>query len=93
MKIPIKQFFIATGAIMYYMAFTFLGNGIAELQEGQALSTNLLPWAPRIPFLGMYPTVETFVAQMVLVVLLIFSLLYVFVWQPKKVTQEPAKIK
>ncbi|MDO8667711.1 MAG: iron transporter [bacterium] len=87
-KIPIKQFFIATSAIMFYMAFTFLGNGLAELQEGQALSTNFLSWAPRIPFLGMYSTVETFVAQMILLIVLSFSLLYLFFWRREKDTQE-----
>jgi len=83
-KIPVKQFFIATGAIMFYMAFTFLGNGLAELQEGQALTSSPLPWAPRIAWLGMHSTLETLAAQIILLIAVILSLVYLFVWRREK---------
>ncbi|HZX44354.1 MAG TPA: FTR1 family protein [Candidatus Nanoarchaeia archaeon] len=83
-KIPVKQFFIITSAILYYMAFTFMGKGIAELQEGGVVPMSPLSWAPDIPVLGMYPTVETFVMQSILVIALAASLLYTFLWKPLK---------
>lgn len=90
-KIPVKQFFIVTSIILYYMSFTFMGNGIAELQEGGAVSMTPLSWAPNIPFLGMYPTVETFVGQMTLIIVFVFSLAYVFVIQPMREKREIIK--
>ena len=38
MRIPIKWFFGFTSALLYYMAFTFMGRGIHELQMGEQLS-------------------------------------------------------
>ena len=45
------------------MAFVFAGKGIAELQEGGVIGTTVLGWAPRIPALGIYPTVESLALQ------------------------------
>ena len=90
-KIPVKQFFIATSLILYYMSFTFMGNGIAELQEGGAVSVTPASWAPDIPLLGMHATVETFVAQMMLIAAFIFSLVYVFMIQPERERKEAIK--
>lgn len=84
LKIPVKQFFIVTSAILYYMAFTFMGNGLAELQEGGAVSVTPLLWLPKIHFLGLYPTVETFAFQMVLLAAFALSLWRVFIWRPRK---------
>ena len=58
-RLPLKPFFAVTGLFLYYMAFLFAGRGIAELQEGGIIATTVLPWAPRIPALGIYPTVES----------------------------------
>ena len=38
MRIPIKWFFGFTSVLLYYMAFTFLGRGIHELQMGEQFS-------------------------------------------------------
>ena len=83
-RLPLKPFFAVTGLFLYYMAFLFAGRGIAELQEGGVIATTVLPWAPRIPALGIYPTLESLLAQGVLVVLLLGALVWSFVLAPTR---------
>ena len=82
-KIPLKPFFAVTSLFLYYMAFVFAGKGIAELQEGGRLLTPV-SWAPRVPGMGVYQTVETLIAQGVLLALFIFALLWTFVIEPRR---------
>jgi hypothetical protein len=84
-RLPLKPFFALTSAFLYYMAFVFAGKGIAELQEGGLVGTTIVPWAPRLPALGIYPTVESLTAQSVLVALAIIALVWNFVLQPRRV--------
>ncbi|MEP6473661.1 MAG: hypothetical protein ABJC74_08060, partial [Gemmatimonadota bacterium] len=60
------------------------GKGIAELQEGGLMSTTILPWGPRMPALGIYPTVESLALQAVLLALFAFALLWTFVIEPRR---------
>jgi high-affinity iron transporter len=48
------------------MAFVFAGKGIAELQEAGLVGISPVGWAPRVPALGIYPTVESLALQGVL---------------------------
>jgi high-affinity iron transporter len=73
-KIPLRPFFAVTSALLYYMAFVFAGKGVKELQEGNVISQSLIPGFPHIDAIGLYPTVETLVAQGILVLLLLFAL-------------------
>lgn len=73
MRIPIRPFFLVTSVFLYYLAITFAGRGVAELQEaGWAPTTPLNGW-PRVDFFGIFPTVETTLAQGVLVLLLLYA--------------------
>lgn len=83
-KLPLKPFFGVTSAFLYYMAFVFAGKGIAELQEGGLMSTTIVPWGPRMPALGIYPTVESLALQGVLLALFAFALLWTFVIEPRR---------
>jgi high-affinity iron transporter len=83
-RLPLKPLFAVTSAFLYYMAFVFAGKGIAELQEGGLVPTTVLPWAPRVPALGIYPTVESLAVQGLLIVLLIAALLWTFVIEPRR---------
>jgi high-affinity iron transporter len=84
-RLPLKPFFAITSAFLYYMAFVFAGKGIAELQEGGLVGTTIVPWAPRLPALGIYPTVESLTAQGVLVALALVALVWNFVLEPRRV--------
>ena len=88
-RLPLKPFFAVTGLFLYYMAFLFAGRGVAELQEGGIIATTVLPWAPRIPALGIYPTVESLLAQGVLAALLLGALVWSFVLAPRRRRAEP----
>jgi high-affinity iron transporter len=83
-RLPLKPFFAVTSGFLYYMAFVFAGAGIAELQEGGFVPMTPVPWAPRIPALGIHPTVETLVAQCVLIALALVALVWTFVIEPRR---------
>jgi high-affinity iron transporter len=89
-RLPLKPFFAVTSAFLYWMAFTFAGHGIAELQAGGFVGTTVIPWLPRLPRLGVYPTLETTLAQGALVLLALAALAWVFVVEPRRlrVTRE-----
>ncbi len=79
MRIPIKWFFGFTSVLLYYMAFTFMGKGVHELQMGEQVSMTVANFLPSIHWLGMYPTWETFIGQAVLFAAFVFALVYTFV--------------
>lgn len=83
-RLPLKPFFGVTSAFLYYMAFVFAGKGVAELQGGGVLPTTIVEWAPRMPALGIYPTLESLLAQGVLVLLLLVALGWTFLIQPRR---------
>ncbi len=66
-RIPVKPFFTVTTALLLFMAFSFTGAGIHELQEAGWLSETRLSWFPESALLrqvfGLHPTVETMLAQ------------------------------
>src|SRR5688572_15653349 len=84
-RLPLKPFFAVTSAFLYYMAFVFAGKGVAELQAGGLLSTTVVSWVPRLPALGIYPTLESSLAQAVLLALLVLALIWTFLIAPQRV--------
>jgi high-affinity iron transporter len=84
-KIPMRKFFAVTSVLLYYMAFVFMGTGIRELQEGNAVSITLIRGLPTIDALGFFPTWETILAQLLLVVLFVFAVAKTF-WPKRSVT-------
>jgi high-affinity iron transporter len=89
-KLPLKPFFGVTSAFLYYMAFVFLGKGIAELQGGGVVPITVVSWAPQVERLGIYRTVESLAAQAVLLLLLLAAVVWTFYLEPRRlrVTQE-----
>jgi len=71
--VAMKPFFAVTGVMLYYMAFVFAGKGIAELQGVGIIPLTVIEGAPRIPVLGIYPTVESLIVQGLLLVLAIVA--------------------
>ncbi len=66
-RIPLKPFFTATTVLLLFLAFSFAGAGIHELQEAGVLSETKLAWPPESALLkqtfGLYPTGETLLVQ------------------------------
>jgi high-affinity iron transporter len=78
MKIPLRLFFGASSALLYLLSFVFAGEGVKDLQAVGWISETQVPGMPQLPILGIYPTMETLLAQGVLVVALIAALLWLW---------------
>lgn len=77
-RIPMRPFFTVTSVLLYYMAFVFMGKGIRELQEGNVFGITVVPGAPHIPAMGIFPSLETIGGQVLLIVLFAFAVLRSF---------------
>ena len=80
LRIPLKYFFGATGTLLYIMAFIFAGNGIMELQAAGWVPTTPVSFPLQVPFLGIYPTVETLAAQ----ALMLLAFVATSVWMARE---------
>lgn len=67
LKLPLRPFFLFTGALMYYMSFVFVGKGVMELIEGKLFSPSLISWMPTLSFIGVYPYMQTLLPQLAIV--------------------------
>lgn len=68
-RIPMRPFFLATGALLYCLAFTFVGQAPAVLQAAGWLRETPTPWSWTVPWAGVNPSWESAVPQLVLIVL------------------------
>ncbi len=84
-KIRMRLFFGVTSLLLYYMAFVFMGKGIRELQEGNAITMSAIPGFPHIDALGLFPSWEGVLAQLALVLLFAFACLKTF-WPKRSVS-------
>ena len=62
--------------MLYALAIVFVGQGVASLQEASVVPATFVNYAPTIPMLGVFPTVQSLGAQ---ALLLILAAAYVFV--------------
>ena len=66
-RLPLKPFFNVTTILLLTMAFNFVGKGFRGLQEAGLVKATWLSWMPEnlilIELFGIYPTVETTMAQ------------------------------
>jgi high-affinity iron transporter len=79
-RLPLRPFFLGTSILLFFMSITFLGNGIKELQEGSVVGVTPLPFGGSVSLLGIYPTAETLIPQLILLAVTIVT----FVIQVKK---------
>lgn len=63
---PPQMFFRISSYLLYGLAVVFAGQGIAALQLTAVLPIHPLP-IPSVPALGIYPTLETCVLQVILI--------------------------
>jgi high-affinity iron transporter len=77
-KIPMRPYFTVTSVLLYYMAFVFNGKGIRELQEGNVIGITVLKGMPSLPAMGIFPSMETIVAQGILLALFLFMIIWSF---------------
>lgn len=67
-RLPLKLVFRINAAILFVLAVVFAGHGVAGLQEAGWLPVDLIAM-PSLDLLGIYPTLETLGAQLVVVAL------------------------
>ena len=86
-RLPLKPFFTVTGLLLMMLAFNLTGAGVRGLQEAGLVSAHLLAWIPEnlilMELFGVYPTLETTLAQILFLLLLIATFSY-SVWRKKK---------
>ena len=79
-RLPLKLFFTVTGLLLMLLAFNFTGAGVRELQEAGVVSATWLAWMPEnlllMETLGIFPTLETSLAQLLFVAAIIVTLGY-----------------
>jgi high-affinity iron transporter len=64
-RLPLRPFFLASSVLIYYLGFKFLGAGLHALQVAGVLPATPAP-VPSSDILGVYPTWETVLPQLVL---------------------------
>lgn len=65
LRIPLRPFFLVSSLLLYYLAFKFIGSGIHALQVAGAWPATPLA-LPSIDSIGIFPTWETTVPQVLL---------------------------
>jgi high-affinity iron transporter len=89
-RLPLKVLFAVTMGIGAYMSIAFMGNAIREFQEvGYISTTHLIGIVPRLDInlatmTGIHPTVETIVAQIILLAVYVVGSLYILIIQPRR---------
>ncbi|WP_168196570.1 FTR1 family protein [Bdellovibrio sp. ZAP7] len=75
-KIPIKQLFNVSAAIMGILSVILVGKGIHSLQEAGIVGVKSIGLGLRVDLLGIFPSIQTVVAQLLIaaVLLIIWSL-------------------
>jgi high-affinity iron transporter len=75
-RLPIDKFFTYSSALVAVLAVVLAGKGIAALQEAGLIAIHPLGAIPRISILGLFPTLQGVLAQLVTLVVLAAG----FVW-------------
>jgi high-affinity iron transporter len=69
-KLPIAKFFAYSAALIAVLAVVLAGKGFAALQEAGMFGVTPLAGWPRSPLIGLFPTLETLLAQAAMIALL-----------------------
>ena len=89
-RLPMKAFFKWTSILLGLLAVTIAGGAIKEFQDATLISSHRVEGVPEISLLGIYPTVESLGAQL-LVILILVVLGWLQYRQSKKSGNETAK--
>ncbi|UUZ54538.1 hypothetical protein LP419_40600 [Massilia sp. H-1] len=74
-RLPVGQFFKLSSVLVAILATVLMGKGVAALQKvGVFASTPI--GIPRVDLLGVYPSVQTLFAQLLIVAVVAASIVY-----------------
>lgn len=85
-KLPLRPFFRWTSVLLAILAITIAGGAVKEFQDAMLVNATPVAGVPQVTWLGLYPTVETLVAQGIVTVVV----LALMVWQFRKSSGRPA---
>jgi high-affinity iron transporter len=88
-KLPLKPFFMGTSILLFIMSISFTGAGVKELQEGNLVSVTPVEGIASVELLGIYPTLETLIPQIILLAVTVI-LLFIQIRRWGKVRRESA---
>ena len=74
-RLPISQFFAFSSALVAVLAFVLMGKGVAALQKVGFVKTTPIAM-PHIDMLGVYPSMETAIAQVLILGIIAISVAY-----------------
>jgi high-affinity iron transporter len=92
-KLPLRALFGLTMGVGAYLSIAFLGNAIRELQIIEIVPyTGLIGIVPRLDInlammTGIYPTLETIIAQIALLSVYLVASSYILIMRPRKENQ------
>jgi len=75
-RLPIAKFFAYSAALIAVLAVVLAGKGMAALQEAGIVDVRPLLGAPRVAFLGIFPTLQVVLAQVAMLAAVIVGFLY-----------------
>ncbi|MES2120095.1 MAG: cytochrome c/FTR1 family iron permease [Pseudomonadota bacterium] len=78
-RLPIGKFFAYSSALVAILAVVLAGKGVAGLQEAGLIGTTPID-GPRITWLGIFPTLQGILAQIVVLTILLAG----FAWNRRK---------
>ena len=74
-RLPIAVFFRVATLLIYYLVFRFLGESIHSLQIAGRLPAHVENGLPAVSWLGLFPTWETALPQLLVLVFIVWELL------------------
>jgi high-affinity iron transporter len=81
--IPLGSFFSVTSILLYGLAVIFVGQGVASFQEAGVIGATFVNHVPTIKMLGVFPTVQSLVAQAILLLIAAAAVIVPLVRRPK----------
>jgi high-affinity iron transporter len=74
-RLPLHWFFLAATILIYSLAFKITGESLHSLQVAGTVPTRYHGGLPTVGLLGLYPTWETFIPQMLVLCLVLAAVL------------------
>jgi high-affinity iron transporter len=78
-RLPLKQLFSFSSAMMVFLAFVLIGKSVHAFQEAGLISSTPISGMLRIDLLGLFPTAENLIPQTALI------LVTAFIWMKPKI--------
>lgn len=75
-KIPVHRFFAVATVLIYLLAFKIIGVSIHTLQLTDRMSSHIISGLPVYANIGFYPTWETIIGQLILLILIVGTIIF-----------------